>query len=312
LVRKAAAAIATALALLVAPAVAQADPVVAAAGDIACDPGSPYFNGGLGDATHCREMATSDLLIAGFDAVLTLGDNQYEDGALAKFQQSYDPSWGRVKSATHPAIGNHEYYSGSGNPLGSGYFDYFNGVGNATGPAGDRSKGYYSFNLGNWHLIALNSNCAQVGGCSAGSPQEQWLRADLAAHPASCALAYWHHPRFSSGQQGSSSAMQDIWQALYDYGADVVLSGHDHDYERFAPQTATGRADQALGIREFVVGTGGRNHTSFSTGIVANSEVRDSTTFGVLKLVLHATSYDWQFLPVSGGSFTDSGSTACH
>ena len=277
------------------------DPVVAAAGDIACDPTSGSYNGGLGTASECRQLATSDLLVGHNDAaVLLLGDNQYEDGALAKYQQSYDASWGRVKATTRPAPGNHEY----GTAGAAGYYDYFGSA------AGDRAKGYYSFDVGTWHLIALNSNCSAVGGCGAGSAQEQWLRADLSAHPAACTLAFWHHPRFSSGQHRSDTATAALWQALYDANADVVLNGHDHDYERFAPQNPSGTADSTRGIREFVVGSGGRSHYVVGTP-QPNSEVRDSTSFGVLRLTLHSTGYDWVFQPAVG-TFTDSGTGACH
>jgi hypothetical protein len=237
-------------------------------------------------------------------AVLTLGDNQYEDNTLTKYQQSFDPTWGREKSIIHPAIGNHEYLT----PKAAGYFAYFGTA------ASDPTKGYYSYDLGSWHLIALNSNCSQVGGCSAGSPQEQWLRADLAAHPAACTLAYWHHPRFSSGQHGNFDSMQPIWQALYDYNADLVLVGHDHDYERFAPQDPQGQADPKRGIREFVVGTGGRNHYAIST-LQPNSEAHDSSTFGVLKLILHPVGFDWEFVrdtQTGNGMFGDSGRDFCH
>jgi len=175
-------------------------------------------------------------------------------------------------------------------PGAAGYFDYFGTA------AGRRSPGYYSFNLGRWHLIALNSECAQVGGCATGSPQERWLRADLAAPPARCVLAYWHKPRFSSGMHGNNATYTAFWQALHGAGADVVLVGHDHDYERFAPQTPHGRADPARGIRQFVVGTGGKTHYGFRT-IRANSQVRNSRTFGVLRLALHPAGYDWRFVP---------------
>jgi calcineurin-like phosphoesterase family protein len=283
------------------------DPVIAAAGDIVCGPGSPGYNGGLGTATECRQKYTSDLLVnANLSAVLPLGDNQYEDGALSKYQQAYASTWGRVKGITRPVPGNHEYSSAGA----QGYFDYFNGVGNATGPAGEPGKGYYSFRVGSWRLIALNSNCAQIGGCGAGSPQEQWLKAEL-ARPAACTLAFWHHPRFSSGTHGSSTSMQAIWKDLYDQNADVVLSGHDHLYERFAPQTATGSLDFNRGIREFVVGTGGKSHYGFGT-IRPYSEVRNSDTFGVLKLTLRPGAYEWQFVPEAGHSFTDSGTGYCH
>jgi acid phosphatase type 7 len=274
--------------------------VIAGVGDVACDPASSSFNGGQGTATECRQLATSDLALAGgYDAVLGLGDLQYEDGTSAKFVQSYAPSWGRLKAITHPVPGNHEY----GTAGAAGYFQYFGAA------AGDTTKGYYSFELGSWHVIALNSNCAAVA-CGVGSAQEQWLRADLAAHPAQCTLAYWHHPRFSSGSHGSDASYTAFWQALWDADADVVLVGHDHDYERFAPQRADGSLDATRGVREFVVGTGGKTHYTFST-IRANSEARDSTSFGILELTLRASGYDWRFRPAVG-SFTDAGSTACH
>ena len=233
--------------------------------------------------------------------MLALGDLQYEDGAFSKFGASYDPSWGRVKAITHPAVGNHEY----GTSGAAGYFQYFGAA------AGDPTTGYYSFDVGAWHLVALNSNCAQVGGCGAGSAQEQWLRADLSAHSAgSCTLAFWHHPRFSSGEHGSDATYTAFWQALYDANADVVLVGHDHDYERFAPQTASGALDTAQGIREFVVGTGGKEQRSFAT-IRANSEARSVTSAGVLELTLDAAGYGWRFIPAVG-TFTDAGTAACH
>jgi calcineurin-like phosphoesterase family protein len=284
------------------------DPVIAAAGDIACDPTESSFNDGLGTSGSCRQKYTSDLLLGtGLTRVLTLGDAQYENGALEKFQLSYDQSWGRVRGITAPVPGNHEYSTGGA----TGYFDYFNGLGNSTGPAGDRTRGYYSYNLGAWHLIALNSNCSQVGGCGAGSPQEQWLRSDLTANTAACTLAYWHHPLFSSGVYSPGiSATRPLFQALYDYGADVVLNGHDHNYERFAPQDPAGSLDLARGIREFIVGTGGRGHNLQGTPI-PNSEVRNSDSFGVLRLTLHPNGFDWQFAPEAGKTFTDAGNDSC-
>ncbi len=292
-------------------ALAAADPVIAAAGDIACDPSSASFNGGNGISGSCRQKSTSDLLVnQGLAAVLPLGDNQYACGGYQAFLQSYHLSWGRVKSITHPVVGNHEYLTSGGtgctsaNAGAAGHFKYFGSA------AGSPSQGYYSYNVGAWHLIALNSNCSQVGGCSATSSQGKWLAADLAAHSNYCTLAYWHHPLFSSGGRASSST-RPLWQILYNYNADVVLTGHDHIYERFAPQTASGTLDTARGIREFVVGTGGANHTSI-TVIAANSEVRNPNTYGVLKLTLHPTSYDWQFVPEAGKTFTDSGTGKCH
>ena len=274
---------------------------IAAAGDIACDSTSSLFNGGQGSGLACRQLATSDLLVgAGYAAVLLLGDIQYEDGAYSKFLASYDPSWGRVKSITRPAPGNHEYQSGSA----ADYYRYFGAA------AGDPAKGYYSYDLGGWHIVALNSNCSFVGGCGAGSTQEQWLRADLASHPASCTLAYWHHPRFSSGSHGSDATYTAFWQALYDANADLVLVGHDHDYERFAPQTPSGGPDLVRGIRQFVVGSGGKEIRTFPS-TAPNSEARDVTSLGVLELTLGAGAYEWRFRPAVG-SFADSGSTSCH
>jgi hypothetical protein len=277
-------------------------PVVAAAGDMACDPADPNFNGGVGTASACRMKATSDLLVGtGFTAVLLLGDNQYEDGALSKYQASYDPTWGRVKAITRPAPGNHEYVT----PGGAGYYAYFGAA------AGDPAKGWYSFDLGGWHLIVLNSNCGDIGGCGPGSLEEQWLAADLAAHPGVCTLAYWHHPRFSSGPHGSDGTFQPFWDDLYAAGADVVLNGHDHVYERFAAQTPAGSADPAHGIRQLTVGTGGKVLTGFPL-VRTNSEVRQATTFGVLALTLYPNGYAWQFLPTAGATFTDSGLGLCH
>lgn len=279
---------------------AQTDPVIGAAGDIACDPGNAYFNGRL--IALCQMKATSDLLIrAAVAAVLPLGDLQYEDGALDKFRRSYDPTWGRLKSITRPVPGNHEY----GTRGAEGYFSYFGPI------AGEPGRGYYSFDIGAWHVVALNSNCAPVGGCGEGSPQERWLRADLAAHPARCTLAYWHHPRFSSGFHGSNPAFDAFWRALYDAGADIVLNGHDHHYERFAKQDPQGRPDPGRGMREFVVGTGGRSLYGLKRG-AANSEAFSADAFGVLALTLQAASYEWHFVRGPGRAFTDSGRAACH
>ena len=186
-----------------------------------------------------------------------------------------------------------------------GYFGYFGDA------AGVSSQGYYSYNLGEWHIISLNSMCENVGGCGATSPMVKWLEQDLAANQKSCTLAYFHHPLFSSGEHGNQIKMRPTWDALYAANADVVLSGHDHDYERFALQSPSGAADSARGIREFVVGTGGGSHYSI-VSIRPNSQVRNSDTYGVLKLTLHPTSYDWEFVPEAGKTFTDSGTTSCH
>jgi 3',5'-cyclic AMP phosphodiesterase CpdA len=288
------------LALAAAPAPAQPVRVVAA-GDIACDPGHPSFNSGAGTDTACRMAATSDLaLLLEADAVLLLGDNQYEFGALAGYEASYDPSWGRLKALTYPAPGNHDY----GTPGAAGYYAYFGAE------AGDPAEGWHSFELGDWHLVALNSNCAAVGGCGAGSPQAQWLAADLAGHAGKCILAYWHHPRFSSGPHGSDATYQAFWETLATAGADLVLNGHDHVYERFAPQDPAGVLDPAGGIRQITVGTGGRSLTGFPL-VRPNSEARQ-VAFGVLELELYANGYAWRFLPEGGQGASDQGVALCH
>ena len=255
---------------------------------------------GAGDIANCSsngDEATASLLDDIPGTVFTTGDNVYPDGTAAEFANCYDPSWGRHKARTYPSVGNHDYHTSDA----TGYFDYFGAA------AGEPGKGYYSYDLGAWHIIVLNSNL-EVG---AGSPQEQWLRTDLAAHPTTCTLAYWHHPLFSSGiRHGSDSSMRPLWQALYDFGADVVLNGHEHNYERFAPQNPEGASDPARGIREFVIGSGGRSHYPIVVPI-ANSEVQNANTYGVLKLTLHPDSYDWEFIPEAGKTFTDSGSGTC-
>ncbi len=297
---------------------AESDPVIAAAGDIACDPASSEFNNGDGTATSCRQKYTSDLLVdAGLAGVLMLGDSQYECGSYQAFMQSYDLSWGRVKSITYPIVGNHEYQTSGGadctgaNAGAAGYFDYFGAA------AGTPGQGYYSFDIGDWHIIALNSNCPEAGGCDGSSPQGQWLQADLAAHSNMCTLAFFHHPLFSSGTHGSTSP-RPFWQTLYQYNADLILAGHEHLYERFAPQNPSGGSDPDRGIRQFTVGTGGEEFHTVPTTLegnkilAANSEAQNEDTFGVLKLTLHSTSYDWEFVPEAGGTFTDSGSAPCH
>jgi calcineurin-like phosphoesterase family protein len=275
---------------------------VAAAGDIACDPTDPSFNGGAGTPAECQQKAVADAILArAYDAVLPLGDEQYNNGTASQFAASYNPSWGRFKAISHPAIGNHEY----GTPT-LAYFQYFGAA------AGDPGKGYYSYDLGSWHVLVINSNCSFIGGCNPGSPQENWVRADLAAHRVSCTLAYFHHPRFSSGQAGDDLEMSSIWSDLVGSGVDLVLTGHDHEYERFAPQNASGGRDDAHGAREFVVGTGGMNHMSFRAAIKPNSEARNNTSFGFLDLSLGTGSYSWRFVSVPPGGFSDSGSASCH
>jgi hypothetical protein len=272
-------------------ALAQAgDPVLVGAGDIAA-------------CNYDRDEATAKLLddIAG--VVFTLGDNVYRSGAPSEFNDCYEAAWGRHKARTRPAPGNHDYRTTGA----AGYYTYF---GAAASPLDDNCtsdcKGYYSYDLGAWHVIALNSEISH----RANSAQVQWLRADLAANRSKCTLAYWHRPRFSSGRHGDSSSVKPFWQALHDFEADVVLSGHDHIYERFALQDPDGQADPDGGIRQFVVGTGGARLYVFNN-IHANSEVRNNTTWGVLKLTLHPASYDWEFIPVAGQTFTDKGSDSC-
>jgi acid phosphatase type 7 len=260
---------------------------------------------GAGDIADCIDLAgaeaTAKLLDRIPGTVMAVGDLAYPDGSKENFT-CYDKTWGRARSRTRPAPGNHEFHSSGATP----YFDYFGAL------AGDARTGYYSYDLGAWHIIVLNSECKDAGGCEAGSPQEKWLRADLASHPVACTLAYWHKPLFSSGSaHGNDLTVKPLWDALYEANADVVVNGHDHDYERFAPQTPGGAPDSARGIREFVVGTGGKNHRPFSEP-KRNSEVRDATAFGVLKLTLKSKSYDWQFIPEWGKTFTDSGRGACH
>lgn len=271
---------------------ASAAPHLLAAGDVAaCDT--------FGDE------ATAELLDRLPGSVAPLGDLVYEYASSADYDNCYDPTWGRQLARSRPVPGSHDYAEGQTN--GEPYFGYFGAL------AGDPTRGYYSYDVGSWHVIALNSMCSKVGGCGAGSPQEQWLRADLAANPSACTLAYWHDARFSSGSiHGSNSSMQPFWQALYDHGAEIVVSGHEHVYERFAPQTPGGSADAARGVRQFTVGTGGRSHYGFRSRVLSTSEVRNADTFGILDLTLRPGAYDWRFVPEAGKTFTDTGSTACH
>ena len=254
---------------------------------------------GAGDIGMCTNggnpQATARLLDSIGGTVFTLGDNAYPNGTAANYRNCYDQAWGRFKERTRPVPGNHDYDS---DPSAQPYFDYF---GAAAGPAG---AGFYSYDLGNWHVVALNSSIA-VGRNSA---QAAWLRSDLAASSAKCTLAYWHFPLFSSSEHGNMEQMREFWRILYEAGAEVVLSGHDHTYERFSPQDPDGAPDPARGIREFVVGTGGAPPYKFAT-IRPNSEMRLSGT-GVLRLALKAGGYDWSFISTSGPG--DSGTGTCH
>jgi 3',5'-cyclic AMP phosphodiesterase CpdA len=241
-----------------------------------------------GDIASCdssADAATARLVAATPGVVAVLGDAVYERGTAAEFRECY--SWRAFRGRTRAALGNHEYGSGSA----AAAIAYFRLP----------PRGYYSFELGSWHVVVLNSNCSRAGGCELGSPQQRWLAKDLADHPTKCTLAYWHHPRFSSGLHGSDATMAALWRTLSIGGADVALAGHDHHYERFAPID---------GIRSFVVGTGGRSHYPIARRL-PRSEVVDWRTFGVLRLTLRESGYDWRFLPVAGARFTDGGAGRC-
>jgi Calcineurin-like phosphoesterase len=261
--------------------------------------GPPAVFVGAGDIADCNRPGselTAKLLDAIGGTVFTTGDNAYPNASAAAFRDCYGPTWGRHRGRTRPTPGNHEYESPNASP----YYDYF---GSNAGPAG---LGYYSFNLGPWHVISLNSEAP----ASAGTPQERWLRDDLTANQAQCTLAYWHRPLFSSGPHGVNPDMQALWRTLYEFGADVVLGGHDHLYERFAPQDPDGRADPARGIRQFVIGTGGA--PSYQSRFARPNSEAQGTDMGVLALTLAAGSYRWEFVPVEGATFRDSGTGACH
>lgn len=278
---------------------------VAAAPDESQWPSSPSeVFVGAGDIAYCDldgDDRTAALLDEIEGTVFTLGDNSQEEGTHQQFRDCYDPTWGRHKWRTRPAIGNHERLD---DPAAGGYFDYF---GAAAGPHG---RGYYSYQVGSWRIYALDSNCDLVGGCEAGSEQEQWLRAELAAQqPAPCTLAIWHHPLFNSGEVGEHPEMRDIWIALQEAGADVILNGHDHHYERFARQDALGRPSE-MGMRQFIVGTGGGIFHGFGSR-AANSKVYQGNTLGLLKLELRPNSYTWDFVAAPGSWFSDRGWDAC-
>jgi hypothetical protein len=258
---------------------------------------------GAGDIGSCdtrRDERTGELLDNETGTVITLGDNAYDHGTKWEFNHCYAPGWGRHLARTRPTPGNHDYVTDGAD----GYFNYF-------GPsAGRAGQGWYAYDRGAWRIYALNSNCGEVGGCWVGSRQERWLRADLAAHPHQCVLAYWHHPLYSSGFHGGTSSVRGLWKTLYAAGADVVLNGHDHDYERFAPQDWRATADPAQGIRQFVVGTGGASLRDFPT-TMPNSEARSDDSHGVLRLRLRDGWYRWLFISIDG-VYSDAGSATCH
>jgi len=258
---------------------------------------------GAGDIAACGldgDRATADLIDGIPGTVFTAGDNAYENGSAAEFRACYDPTWGRFLARTRPAPGNHDHNT---KDL-AGYLGYF---GTAAAPSG---TSWYSFDLGTWHVVVLDSSCGDVGGCGPDSAQGAWLTTDLGASKASCTLAIWHHPRFSSGFHGNDRAIAPFWRALYDANADVIVNGHDHDYERFAPQDPAGNGDATRGLREFVVGTGGAGLRDF-VEIKRNSVIRASGAHGVIRFVLRPTGYDWRFISTTG-EFSDIGSGTCH
>ena len=255
--------------------------------------------GDIADCTSPGDQATATVLDGIPGTVVALGDTAYPNGTAANFRDCYAPTWGRHKTRTRPAVGNHEYKTTGAGP----YFDYFGAA------AGPRGKGWYSYDAGAWHVVVLNSNCTVVA-CGPASAQVTWLKSDLAANAGEHVLAYWHHPRYSSGEHGNDIAVQTFWEVLYAAGAELVLNGHDHDFERFAPQDPWGRPDSAFGMRQFVVGTGGTPVEPKSVS-ASNSEVF-SATHGVLKLTLRADGYDWAFVPIAGSSFTDGGNGTTH
>jgi predicted phosphodiesterase len=256
-------------------------------------------------STQCQQQMTASLAASlKPDYVMALGDLQYGGATLADFQTFYNKSWGGFKDKTFPVVGNHEYEDASA----AGYFDYFNGIGNQTGVAGDRDKGYYALDKAGWKIIVLNSNCWAAGGCTLESPQGQWFKEQLENNPHSCQLVAWHHPRFSSGMHGANLGVQPLWEMANQYQVELVLSGHDHLYERFAQQDAQGQVSDK-GPRQFIVGTGGRNLYEF-VKILPNSEKRISDQFGVLSLSLEPTGYKWQFIALDQ-TILDSGEAKC-
>lgn len=268
------------------------------------EPATIAAAGDISDTEIGMQKRTSDLVYnKAFHAVLLLGDNQYLRGAAGDYKSYFAPTWGRFKSLLRPTPGNHDYYT----PSAAGYFEYFGSQ------AGEPGKGYYSFDLASWHLIALNTNsgCKSVA-CDASSEQVAWLKADLARSKKKCTLAFWHHPLFNSGSQhGNFRGAIGLWEALYAANADVVLNGHEHIYERFDPQTPSGEPDAQRGIREFIVGTGGIGFYDLGNA-KPNSVVRQASSYGILKLTLKAESYDWEFIAVAPSTFTDKGSGSCH
>ncbi len=278
---------------------------IVAAGDIACDPSSGSFNAGNGTSTNCRQKYTAEAVEEiNPDYVLGLGDMQYEEGFLDSYTQSYDRSWGRFKDKTFTvAGGSHDFYGG-------GDFYAYWGDRAGAGP----SKNWFSLDTGGWHVVFLNSYCDKVGGCEPGSEQYEWLQADLASNAQPCTMALWHEPRYSSGpRHGDEEDVDPLWDLLYDHGADLLLTAHDHNYQRFAPMDAQGERDDVRGLRQFVVGTGGKSLDPVEEDEARpNSEVGQGHTYGVLALMLQPDGYSWEFVPEAGETFTDKGSGVCH
>ena len=267
---------------------------------------------GAGDIASCsqkNDSATARLLGNIPGTVFTLGDNVYPYGSAANFRDCYDPTWGKYKKRTKPSLGNHEYYDANYNMTTEAgpYFDYFGAR------AGARGKGYYSYDRGAWHIVALNSNCGMVGGCESDSPQGRWLRNDLANNPSRCTMAYFHDPLYSTGTNVADPDVRPFWDMLHDARADLIVVGHAHRYERFAPMTPDGVRSDANGIRQLVAGTGGaEGGDEISYADAPNLERVKTGTYGVLKLSLRSDSYSWKFVRAAGREFTDSGTTSCH
>ena len=275
------------VALPAAASVGSRETTLAAAGDIVCDPTTSPT------ATTCQYAATAALVAsAHVDRVLALGDLQYTNGALASFQSAYDPVWGVFKGSTLPVPGNHEYVTSGA----AGYYDYWGAQ------AGDRTQGWYATRMGSWLILSLNSNCASIGGCGRTSPQGLWLESQLQSSTATCQLAYWHHPRFSSGQHGDSAEVQPLWEILQEHQAELVLAGHDHDFERFEPMLADGTLSSA-GIPSYVIGTGGVELRDFAA-VRAGSAVRIKK-FGIGVIDLYTNGWSAEFRATDGTTSSD-------
>ncbi len=261
---------------------------------------------GAGDISICGrdgDNLTADLLDDIPGVIFTLGDNSNEQGTMEQYQECYDPTWGRYLQRIRPSPGNHDYVTDDAED----YYEYFGDA------AGEPGKGYYSYDVGGWHVISLNSNCAQTEDCEESSRQIDWLVEDLEQHPNLCTLAYWHHPRWESDDEGDRDFLDTFWQVLYDHDVELVVNGHEHYYERLAPQNPDGDFDMDKGIRQFTVGTGGAGLRDYDENSDSSLvQVRSNENFGVLKLNLFPDYYEWDFIPVGGDGFADSGFDVCH